>query len=106
MADRSLDLALTAVDEELTAGDVSALVGSEECVCVGDLIRGSAHLPDARSIVQLGIGITGSSHRAAYRPPNWTCDAGRRARFSELPMMLINISACGESQYWFSRREP
>src|SRR6202161_4249099 len=41
MADHSLDLALTAVDEEFTAGDVTAFVGGEERDRLGDLIRGS-----------------------------------------------------------------
>src|SRR3984957_141566 len=41
MADRSLDLALTAVHEEFTAGDVTTLVGREERDRFGDLIRGS-----------------------------------------------------------------
>ena len=36
-----LDLALTAVDEEFTAGDVTAFVGGEERDRFGDLIRGS-----------------------------------------------------------------
>jgi hypothetical protein len=38
---RSLDLALTAVHEEFTAGDVTAFVGGEECDRFGDLISGS-----------------------------------------------------------------
>ena len=38
---RFLDLALTAVDEEFTAGDVTAFVRGEERDRFGDFIRGS-----------------------------------------------------------------
>jgi hypothetical protein len=41
MAGRSLDLALTAVDEEFTTGDVTTFIGGEEGDRFGDLIRGS-----------------------------------------------------------------
>jgi len=38
---RCLDLALTAVDKEFTAGDVAAFVGGQERDRFGNLIRGS-----------------------------------------------------------------
>ena len=41
VANRSLDLPLTAVDEEFNAGDVTAFVRGEERDGFGDLIRGS-----------------------------------------------------------------